>query len=64
MGRLLIVAGVVLVALGVLVTWGFPLGRLPGDVVIRRDGLTIYLPVTTCLLLGVILTLVVRALGR
>jgi hypothetical protein len=58
-GRFLIVAGVVLVALGLL--WPYlgrlGLGRLPGDFVIERDGFSLYIPVTTCLLISAAVTL-------
>ncbi|NOT40243.1 MAG: DUF2905 domain-containing protein [Alphaproteobacteria bacterium] len=58
-GRLLIVLGVVLVALGLF--WPYlgrlGLGRLPGDFVIERDGFSLYIPVTTCLLISAVLTL-------
>jgi hypothetical protein len=40
------------------------LGKLPGDVRIERDGFTLYLPVTTCVLLSVVLTVVVNVVGR
>ena len=58
--RLLIGLGVILVVAGcaVLLMGRVPwLGRLPGDITIRRDGLTIYLPVGTCLLVSVLLSL-------
>ena len=58
-GRVLIVAGVVLVVLGVVLSFAgrLPwLGRLPGDIVIRRGGFTLYLPLGTCLLLSLALT--------
>lgn len=58
-GRLLIIVGVVLVAAGLL--WPFlgriGLGRLPGDFVIERDGFSLYIPITTCLLISAVLTL-------
>lgn len=57
--RILILAGVALVALGVLLTLlpSIPLlGRLPGDIRIERPGLRIYLPVTTCLLLSALVS--------
>ena len=62
MGRMLILAGVLLVVVGVLVTFGERLpvrfGRLPGDIVIRGKNSTFYFPIVTCLILSVILTLV------
>jgi hypothetical protein len=60
-GRALIVAGLLLVGVGVLLTLGERLpvrfGRLPGDIVIRGKGGTFYFPVVTCLLVSVVLTL-------
>jgi len=58
--RLLIFAGVTLIALGLL--WQLagrflPFGRLPGDVVIERDHVRIYIPVMTSILLSLLLTI-------
>ena len=57
--RLLIVAGIVLVAAGVL--WPFlsrlGLGRLPGDMVIQREHFRLYFPIVTCLVISVVLSL-------
>jgi hypothetical protein len=58
--RLLIICGLVSVAVGVilLVAGRVPLlGRMPGDITIRRDGLTVYLPLGTGLALSVVLSL-------
>ena len=54
MARTLIVLGLVLAAVGLLwpVLGRLGLGRLPGDIVIRRQGFTLYIPVATCLLLS------------
>ena len=57
MGRVLIVAGVVLLAVGLLIQAGLPLGRLPGDIVIRRGNSTFYFPIVTCIVASVVLTL-------
>ena len=40
------------------------LGRLPGDIVIRRDHVTFYAPIVTCLLVSLILSLIVWIFGR
>jgi hypothetical protein len=60
-GRTLIVAGLLLVAIGILVTLGDRLpirfGRLPGDLVFRWKNGAFYFPVVTCLILSVVLTL-------
>ncbi len=58
LGWMLIVPGLLLLLLGLAgkVPW---LGRLPGDIVIERDGVRIYIPIMTSLLLSVLLTVVV-----
>lgn len=59
-GRVLIIAGLVLVAVGFL--WPYlgriGLGRLPGDIVIEREGFRLYIPIVTSLLISALLTLV------
>ena len=63
LGRLLLVAGGVLVLLGVglLLVGHVPLlRRLPGDIYIRRGNTSFYFPIVTCLLLSVILTVLVN----
>lgn len=60
LGRFLIIAGLILAALGVVlllapkIPW---LGRLPGDFTWQRGRFTFYFPLGTCILLSVILTL-------
>jgi hypothetical protein len=67
-GRALIVIGLVLVAVGLVVTFGerlpIRLGRLPGDIVIRGKNTTFYFPIVTSLLLSVVLSLVMWLIGR
>jgi hypothetical protein len=58
MGKFLITIGVLLVVGGLLIQAGFPVGRLPGDIIIRRGGMTFYLPIVTCIVVSIILTLV------
>ncbi len=68
LGRLLIIAGLALVALGVLVMivnrLNLPLGRLPGDVVWRGKNTTFYFPWVTCLLLSLLGTLLLWLFSR
>lgn len=64
MGKLLIVAGLVIAGLGVLLSFGLPLGRLPGDFVVRRGNATFYFPLGTSILVSVVLTLVFALLRR
>ena len=60
-GRLLVIAGCVMAALGVLLWSGIGrgwLGRLPGDIHYSRGDFSFHFPIATCLLLSTILTLI------
>jgi hypothetical protein len=67
-GRLLIVAGIVLLAAGIWISMGwkvpFRLGRLPGDIHFHSGNTSVYFPIVTCVLLSVILTLIVSLFRR
>jgi phosphate/sulfate permease len=63
-GLLLAAVGLLLAGLGALLgVLGPRGGRLPGDVVIQRPGLTVYLPVMTSVILSLLLTLIVWVVG-
>lgn len=64
--RLLIALGIALVALGLAWPWlsRLGLGRLPGDIVIEREGFTFYFPLTTCLLASVVISLLLWLLRK
>ena len=64
MGRTLVLIGLATAALGGLVMLGVPLGRLPGDLVLRRGHATVYVPITTSIVLSVLLTVVLAWLRR
>ena len=64
MGRLLIVLGLVLVAVGLLVSIGVPIGRLPGDMTYRRGNFSFYFPLTTSIIASILLTLLMMFLRR
>jgi ribose/xylose/arabinose/galactoside ABC-type transport system permease subunit len=68
LGRMLIALGLLVAALGVLVTFAeklpIRLGRLPGDIVIRGKHSVFYFPLVTCLLISVVLTLVLWLINR
>ena len=66
-GKVLMVFGGMLLVVGMLLTLGgkIPwLGRLPGDIVIQRGNFSFYLPLTTCLLLSVLVSLIFAILRR
>jgi len=63
MAKFFIVLGLVFLAIGLILNfaghWPFlKLGRLPGDLVFKRDTSTLYLPLTTSIVLSILLTLI------
>lgn len=59
-GKLLIVGGVVMIGVGLLLTFGgqIPfLGKLPGDIRIEKENFSFYFPLASCLLISVVLSL-------
>ena len=58
------VVGLVIAGVGLLIMSGAPIGRLPGDISIRRGNFTFYFPLATSLLLSVVLTLIFYLVGR
>jgi hypothetical protein len=70
MGRFLILLGVLLILAGIVISTGsrWPLvnklGRLPGDIRIDRPGFQLFFPLTTSLLLSLVLTLVLHFLRK
>lgn len=60
MRKTLLSLALVLLLLGLFWPWlaKIPLGRLPGDIVIDRPGLKVYIPVTTMILLSLLLSLI------
>lgn len=65
-GKWIVVAGVALVVIGVLVQTGVLgwFGRLPGDIRIERPGMSFYLPITSMIIVSVVLSLVAHLVRR
>ncbi|UCD55268.1 MAG: DUF2905 domain-containing protein [Candidatus Omnitrophota bacterium] len=60
-GKSLILIGILLIVIGIFFTLGGKIswfGRLPGDIIIHKKNFTFYFPITTCVLISVILSLV------
>jgi hypothetical protein len=57
MGKVLVLVGLGIAALGVMVMLGVPLGRLPGDISVKRGNFSFYFPLTTSIILSLLLTL-------
>jgi hypothetical protein len=71
LGRMLLGFGIVLVVVGAILLMvanlsgrGAWIGRLPGDIYIQRGNWSFYFPLTTCLLLSAVLTLLFWLIGR
>jgi len=64
MGKALLILGLVIAGLGVLVMLGLPIGRLPGDIAVKRDNFSFYFPITTSIVLSILLTLIFALFRR
>ncbi|HEX2493764.1 MAG TPA: DUF2905 domain-containing protein [Steroidobacter sp.] len=66
MQRVFIVLGAVIVLIGVAWPWlsKLPLGRLPGDIVIERSGFRFFMPITTMIIVSIVLSLILWLLRR
>ncbi|HWB58788.1 MAG TPA: DUF2905 domain-containing protein [Chthoniobacteraceae bacterium] len=66
-GKLLCIVGLVIAVVGFFL-WKlgnkFPLGRLPGDIAIQKPGYSFYFPITTCVIISLILTLIMWLLRK
>jgi len=67
-GRALITLGIVLVVIGLAVEFGprlpFRIGRLPGDIYVRRGNFSFYFPITTAIVVSIVLSLLLAPLRR
>ncbi|MEQ8553565.1 MAG: DUF2905 domain-containing protein [Cyclobacteriaceae bacterium] len=66
MGKSLIYIGIILIILGLLLTFGekINLGKLPGDIIIKKDNFTFYFPITTMILLSLVLSLIIFIVNK
>ncbi|HYA96085.1 MAG TPA: DUF2905 domain-containing protein [Terriglobales bacterium] len=68
LGKLMIVLGAVLIGIGLLFVLfsraGLPIGRLPGDIMVRRRNFSFYFPLTTSILLSIVLSLLFYFFSR
>ena len=66
-GKILIIFGIVLVLIGLVLVFfdKIPfLGKLPGDVIIKKERFTFYFPIATFLIISIILTIILNIFGR
>ena len=64
MGKLLLIGGLVISGIGLLVMLGVPFGRLPGDFAVKRGNFAFYFPLTTSIILSILLTLLFAVFRR
>jgi len=64
LGKLLVILGLVIAGVGLLVMLGVPVGRLPGDVTVKRGNFTFYFPLATSIIASILLTLLLSLLRR
>jgi len=63
-GKTLVVVGLIIAGLGAVVMLGVPLFRLPGDFYVKRDNFTFYFPLTTSIILSILLTVLFALFRR
>lgn len=67
MGKLLIILGIIFIVVGLMIVynWKVPfLGKLPGDISIERPNFKFYFPLTTSIILSILLTLILYLFNR
>lgn len=66
LAKILLLAGILLVAAALLVEKGIkiPLGRLPGDIMIKKENFSFYFPVATSIIVSIILSVILYLAGR
>jgi len=63
-GKTIVLLGLAITGLGLLMMWGVPIGRLPGDFSVRRGNVSFYFPLTTSIVVSVVLTLLFAVFRR
>jgi hypothetical protein len=64
MGKTLVFVGIGIAALGLAIMLGVPVGRLPGDIYVKRGNFSFYFPLATSIILSIILTLIFALFRR
>ncbi|MFW6081453.1 MAG: DUF2905 domain-containing protein [Desulfosalsimonas sp.] len=66
MQKTLIVIGIAILLIGIFWPWiaRLPIGRLPGDIIIDRPGMKVYIPITTMILVSVVLSVIMWILRK
>ncbi|MCK4721538.1 DUF2905 domain-containing protein [bacterium] len=68
-GKYIIIFGIIMVVIGIVIYFGWGpkafgwLGRLPGDIRIENENSRIYIPIATCVVLSILLTIIIRLIS-
>ena len=67
MQKMIIITGIIHIILGII--WPFlinnlHLGKLPGDIIIKKKGITLYFPIITCLILSIVISFIIWFLNK
>lgn len=65
-GRLIITLGIIITVVGIIITFGskIGLGRLPGDIFLKKGNVTFYFPILTSIMVSILLTIIVNLFFR
>jgi len=67
-GKSIIIIGIVIVLIGILLTFSdklpFSLGKLPGDIVYKKENFSFYFPITTSIIISIVLSLLFYFFGK
>ena len=71
LGKVLIILGVVIISAGIMILFvprlpfiGEHLGKLPGDIHIKKEGFSFYFPITSCIIISLVISLILYLLRR
>jgi hypothetical protein len=67
LGKSIIFAGIVLIIIGIFMTMAGKIpgvGKLPGDILIKKENFSFYFPLTTCILLSIVLSAIMYLFGK
>lgn len=68
LGKIIIILGVIFIILGVFISFGdkigFKIGRLPGDIYVDKGNFKFYFPITSSIIISIILTLITKFLNN
>ena len=67
LGKILLIIGAIIIVIGLILVFSHHipfLGKLPGDITIKRDGGSFYFPIVTCIIISIVLTIIINVILR